>query len=1003
MATTALSIASYGIKYQGGFTSPMREKLRYEVYISERDYTGEVYDLPLTGDRIVITQGAVDDPETKPFKPSAATLSVLCREENNPYLSLYTLDPTRYLVNISECRIREDGTGTCLRRWSGYISTGVYSQPNARAPYDVTIECNDGLEILKNTPYALADGSRYEDTLTVRDLILRLLEPILGDLELWPYMPIDIDQVENTFDLVAIPSAAIYGAAGGDEIPSHYQVLESILTNFGLQMFQCYGRWCVRALSSLSSALRPDWYDTANAFLLNNLNVLPLYDDNGGAEGISTDAMITMRPPLRKINVSSEARSDIHIDISNLNLWGGDLWGPWTDWINVYKGTRGVRLRNNSVGGVRAIPRCCRLFNIPGLIHPSNSITMTLYANLYNLEDIDVVQRIGILAVEPTLDDIFSSADLNANKLYALGKVSAWNFSENKWQTIPTDEYSAADELFKEITTKVNISKSKKEIGMNQKVSLSRLSSAELSIQTVGVPDMGVSEMRIVILISGAENDGKWMTPAYELADVEMSVATNIGQLTDEKPRSVAVSRWGADDIELKEYYVSGIADAGGRGIFAPTLIRMADQSPVRAFLNPSSRTTATEAIAGRLRSMRNDVTLSITGEVYKTLPIDMNTVWRSRDQRFFYANCITWRLYRGIYDMELCELLPMRTPPTVGVTNAPWTNSCAMDNGIVFRTLISNDVYHIAPVSAEERLILSTANETFITSGHLCACVLEVVDSANSEYRLYAYDDNGSILSKVESLYAAVTAPSGQSEAMAMAKNARYDASTSTWVVAGNVEATGASTRVAMLDTAGALLAESTQTLDGRLDASHPIIAINGGFVLNIEVDGWYKVLWHNSALHEELELVSVSEGAARCIAVNDSFVVSQFTDNCVIRHRKDATLATDKDVYRPGAEWSFVAMNNALLLFRNTAGDGLVYDVRTGGEVVIETSRIASQFFLVGDIVYILGADVANALSAVRIIEGDGYYGLIDSNGAMLYDSKNIRLMAKKYDIYN
>lgn len=998
MAATALATATYGIKYRGGFRSPMREKLSYDVYISERGYSGEVYELPLTGDCVVISQGSVDDPETKAFKPSTATLSILCREDTNPYLSLYTLDPTRYKVFIGECRESED-MGVCLRRWEGYISTGMYSQPNAKAPYTVTIECNDGLEILKNTPYALADGTRYADTLSVRELILRLLEPIEGTIELWDYMPIGPNQVENTFDLVSLTSASVYSAVGGEDTPSHYAVLEAVLTNFGLQLFQRYGSWCVRALPALASAVRPEWYsDIPEAYSLSGASIAPLYDDNGGREGLSTSANIAMLPPLREINISAEARSDIALDIYAPGGWKFESIRNGHE-ISVQRGTAGVRFESWGILG--SFPSAFTYYDLPGVTTVSPTTEITLTANLYNLSNQERKVRLGLLAIEVGLEEVFDGRDIINNRIKALGKVAGWNASEQRWDTIKTDSYSNARELFTAITTEVSLTKSKRTIPVLQKVSLSTLATASLSIEAVGYPDIGASEMRIAVLVAPADNSGVWYISRFELADAELSITTASGVAGEEKARNIKVSHWGSESIELKESFVSGIADTGGRGIFAPILARIDSGAPVRAFINPSQRSTATEAIAGRLRAMRNDVTLDITGEVYKAMPIDLNTVWRSRDKRFFYANAITWLLKRGVYNMQLRELLPMRSLPTVNVGNAPWSGYCSLDNGVIYRTPTSGNIYHLAPISGEEKLILSTTNDTRINEGYLCASVVEIVDSATNYYRLYAYDDEGKLLSYVDDLYSAVNAPSSTTtDAPAeLALSARFDAATASWILVCYVPLEGL--WAVQLDVGGALLGKKTNMSLLALSATNPLVAFNGGFAVNEEYSGGYRIWWHSSALHKDLEVKLSAEGSARVLAINDCFVAYQFTDNCAIYHRADNGLTTDMAVYRADPEWSFVAMNNALVLFRNTAGDALVYDVRTGAEIPIEATTLATRYALCGDIVYVLGDPAQNALRGVRIIEGDGYYGAIDADGAELYDVNDLRVMIKKYDI--
>lgn len=994
---------SYGIKYRGGFTSPLRDKLRYEVYIMERGYTGEERELPLTGDRVVITQGAVGDDELKPFKPSTATLTIICREDDNPYISLYSLDPLRYKVLISECR-NVNGAEMCIVRWTGFISTGLYSQPNARAPYKVEIECNDGLEILKNTTYAQPDGTRFKDTLTVRELFDRLLEPLGQSLELWDYFPIDIDQKENTFDLVTLSSDAIYGVASmsDGELPSYYDVFESILVNFGLQAFQRYESWCVRSIASLASHVRPYWVENS---ISDAGKVVPLYDDSG-KEGVSTDAEITMLPPLRRVNISAAARTDIEIAPYDPEKWTTLKVLPPLP-VALTRGTRGIRMKQEFATLPERIylyPALLLLHAFPGCTSPAEDVVMNFTATLHNLNKFDINVRVALMAVDITkpLDALFNVAEMDENKIKALGNVAAWNIPESRWEKISTAVYSETSSLFERISEEITIEKSDKQVGWRQRVSLPTLSSAQVSIETTGYPSIGAAEMRIVLAVLPARNGNAWFLHPIELSDADISITSSSSIAAEEKPLHINVSNWGADDVEMRENYVSGIADAAGRGIFAPILARKDNGKAVRAFINPSLQTTATEAMAARLRAMRNDIAFEITGNVYKSSSIDMNTVWRSRDNRYFYANSITWHLREGLYEMCLRELLPMRSISLKTLEHAPWATSfCALDNGIVCQPQRGEGVYHVAPISAEERLILDTSYATHIVPGYKCACVIETIDATAKLYNLYAYDDSGRLLSRVDDIYAVITAPEDSSAAEAMAKNARYDAATATWVVVGHMTSSATELKISQLDSGGGIIQEATAATAGRVHDSVPIIIFNGGFAVNIAKTSGYDVYWHSYALHKDLQLQLFSQGSSYMLSVNDTLIARQWSSGVTISHRTADTLATDAWQYELPSSYSFVAMNNALVLGKNLAGNALVYDVRTGAEIPVQSmNTLGARYALVGDVVYVQGYVGASSLIGVRIVEGAGYFALIDVDGNVLYDADGARLMAKKFD---
>ena len=163
---------AYGLKYRFEWQSPMREKSLYQVVIYEEGYTGAVRPLYPSGEKMVVTQGSIDDNELVPIKPTEITLTLLCKEYNEPYASFYTLDPKKYRIFVTEC------TDMCIPKWSGYIATGDYSQPYAKPPYQVTVKANDGFGILKAMPYLDANDELFARDLTIRELLEFLLSPL---------------------------------------------------------------------------------------------------------------------------------------------------------------------------------------------------------------------------------------------------------------------------------------------------------------------------------------------------------------------------------------------------------------------------------------------------------------------------------------------------------------------------------------------------------------------------------------------------------------------------------------------------------------------------------------------------------------------------------------------------------------------------------------------------------------------------------------------------------
>ena len=299
---------AYGLKYRFEWQSPMREKSLYEVVIYEEGYTGTVRPLYPSGEKIVVTQGSIDDNELVPIKPTEITLTLLCKEYNEPYASFYTLDPKKYRIYVTEC------TDMCIPKWVGYIATGDYSQPYAKPPYQVVVRANDGFGILKAMPYLDANDELFARDLTIRELLEFLLSPLdeegmLRYVDIWDYEKVSPTQDGHTFDLISISDSTIYNVF--EETPSYYDVLERVLSNFGLQLFQLNGKWCIRSLGTLARS----------AFLGN----IPIHLLNSGKRGISADSILSFVPPVGKLTIEATDSSQVALkDMLEPKWWAAE-------------------------------------------------------------------------------------------------------------------------------------------------------------------------------------------------------------------------------------------------------------------------------------------------------------------------------------------------------------------------------------------------------------------------------------------------------------------------------------------------------------------------------------------------------------------------------------------------------------------------------------------------------------------------------------------------------
>lgn len=965
---------AYKPKYHIGWRGDRRERLEYDILILERDYTGSVTEAYLMGDGVVLTYGKQDDDELVPFKPSTATLSLFCDDEQADFSDLYTSDPLKYQVTITEVR-----NFLGVLRWRGYISTGRYARPWGRTPFKVTIEANDGMEALMNIPYQVDSTTRHTDTLTIRGLLERLVEPLGVQAVNMSNIPkISPSQTEDSADVIGIAADAIYEAFN-NEVPSHYDLLIAVLRHFGLQAYFEGEKLCVRSVLGLASLSRPDWAGSLeSSFGQTPLTFVPLEDS------MSVDAELSMLPPARSLKMERVEGEGVIHSMLNPKMW-------IASWLGSYQlpgGAAGVSKQRDGIQLTVISHRTVDTFNMALLKYPfdaclyrslgmSINIDLDLYAFSFDSER-EQANHIGEAA---TMSAVFAliPEDEYSDSIFSLSGDNGVNIPDGSYIWNAAKENLVSEfERWEKQTARVEGLSTLLEWGWQIALNPQRMAAAtaqrlasELLVGTKasftidGIAGESGIRYRMVMLIGATSKRNSFKV---RLVNPTLSVSTTDFADMDE----VAIGLQGSDSLSYKQ----GFVDDKGLGILIPSVVDVNSASSISRYVNTSQSTQMIRVLGAKLRDMRSAVTRQLDGEVSVARPLSLNTLWSDRSGSAYYTNYIRMMLKRGVSEVQLRELIPLREK-SVWVMATSMANARYVSNDSTALAYIPSDATGIYLLMPSSRSYSKLERALTISKGvdSMIAVRTSVTDSA--DYSLTAYGDGGVILSELASLYDIMVAFWDDSfrptptPSTSMASAARYDATTGIWVIP---EFSGSRGYIYLADATGRAIAMHTITGEGTI---RRVVVISGGFVVvdyvsatNIKTTSYYYNLY--GELESYTDICSASE---ELVDMNDVYaILYQGTTTIALREIK----STRSEMLKGNALGTFtksrvtyVDMNCALVLFRNELGEALIYDGRTGRRVVVSdgTQGTAQKYMLIGECVY---APDGLKMYETRILEG-------------------------------
>lgn len=945
-------MAKYTERYRLYYTSPMRDKRSYCVVIEEKDYLGAeaVAELYSALEGLVFRRGARDASPLSPILASDMTMTVVVTDDTLDLRKLYDDDPAKYRVTVYA------GDNITVV-WQGYISTGQYSQPFARAPYRVTINATDGLGILQTLRFMKAAGERYTGNVSLRSLIDQLLLPIVPHRAavIWGLDNVGFQQPKPTADLIGVTYERIYSEF--DNIPSYYEVLEKVLGNFSLQVHQRYGGgFSVRPVFTLAEQKRPAWYKTSleDFGVAERPNMLALVGNTAG-EGMSSTATLSIVPPLKSLALG---QTDFMADVDMSVVFDPARWrrsrivGQSASWSRQLIGDKpALRVqwyRNDEIASVLMAA------TIDGVVTPSAGVKWVLSMGFVNyLWERDAQLGIGVYAINAAEDPTAWIEKIRQSPEAAIvapagtaicypGESSAWYDVGGKEAGSTLAQYSA----YRTIPAMVKGEETQP---------------TTITFEGVGFPDVA-EKMRLCVylcLVGDKKKNYKvgLMEPSLSIeytnmfGDVEYSQDGRV----EYSPREMAVinTRGTGEEAFMQPFPERGGVPSLG-GTFAAGTIRVDDETPLMGYIAPTLRARLSDIVTMRMRQLRGRMVQMLDGEVYSPVPLDLDTVWHDDEGNRYYTAYVEDICRRGLARVQMLQL-PSLWGHTEILPNVVLSNAAVpFDTSILF--VRNDELVHLDIIERRESVVAHLEGGGYsIVKGVSAACVCE--PNTGAGVRLRAYDEEGNLLSVVDDVWSSVGQRPTADMEIFMLRSARYDRDISTWTIIGNMDGTSNLIRISVLDRNGVERLYAT-TEHGRLVGTPQIFA--GGFAYSAQklTSTTIDACIH-SYLTDEWWSFSPIVNMGEVVAVTDSMLIIAQGTGLQFLPRRDKNFLTSGQSTLPDAVF-YHANNYAVVGRRLPSGRPFVY-IPIKQSLIYQPVGMDSIPLIVGDkIVYQKGENI-------------------------------------------
>lgn len=796
---------------------------------------------------------------------------------------------------------------------------------------------NDGLGVLKAMPYLDSNGDRFTENRSVAQLFQSLLSPISDRVDIWNYTLLRPAQTSRTFDILSIPEEAIYSVFG-DRIPTYYDVLEAVLNNFGVQLFQQNGGWCIRSLDAL-----------ANAVSNNLIPAISIDNPSSYGYGLKADAVLSFLPPLGKMTVPEVESSSVDItDIfSQSSNWqastGNALYRP-----HIHTYGKAIRIYAKATSFNFYIYGSASIL-LPYVFSRSNNSKITISFDLFNEREKDEEGvYVGVWLREPhsfsnevaswTEDLGYYSSEVRFPSTTCYWKEDKNDASKSKWVIL---KGPIADPKPSELGLQ------KVEIGaatiVGSRPALATLPKTSVTLELPQIPEFtdglntaSVWQLSIVVAVTGDDTHRIYISNPQVSNSVE----------EDNSAADIIISR---DGITNESYGVTWRTSASEASISTlfPMLADLSREGRrAHSYVTTSNGIADKDVVGKMLYQLRNVTSYTIDGDLDDSrVGYGLNNAF-SYDGKKYYTNYVKKLIRRGVSTVQLREITSLRKSSwswskSILLNYAPRVIS-GVNNSLFFIDKSNNfgiaDIY--ADITTNIRVVSADAT---IRNGVDCI----ILSDSNNGY-VAAYDDNGKKLSEITGFVDELV------KAGDFFDTAKYDASRQVWL------ASDKGVNIVMCDQGGFIVDrwQCASTTPSGPFSDTEILTYHGGFVyrLCLTAESKYYCYWHCYAIHQAgtLENASIAtpNGNMNIRILSDKILVTLDSDGrYTVSYIDGVDLTTDVwPLSTLTATNEALVANNAILVTRGESSIE-IYDCRNTGRRLYSLGSNPSMIAICGD----------------------------------------------------
>lgn len=249
----------YGLKYYHEYQDWQGRTCRFEIF--QKDYEGEDEEVDGAGGNLRFTfenGGKL----FQSFRGSRASLT-LHSQVSRKFYELFEGDERDHYGRY----LRE---GTVL--WTGWITPDIFNEPWGNAPYQTTLNFNDGIGGLKNLPFPDVNDNDYTGQISEKDAIIACLGRIGLRLDVHiacNISEVGMDELSAPIEQSMVNVEAFVNFSQGENQPLNcYEVMAKILKSWNAVLLQEENKWwIVREPELYGSSLSYSRYDADGVLL----------------------------------------------------------------------------------------------------------------------------------------------------------------------------------------------------------------------------------------------------------------------------------------------------------------------------------------------------------------------------------------------------------------------------------------------------------------------------------------------------------------------------------------------------------------------------------------------------------------------------------------------------------------------------------------------------------------------------------------------------------------